>query len=83
MYRSPSNYYFARLLDEGRLNDSEQGFGPQQSWSTELLIPVVPIDHFLVSRDIEVTNRALGPNIGSDHLPVYVDLLVKRSVTKP
>lgn len=80
---SPWSYYFARLLDEGRLNDSEQGFGPQPSWSTEMFFPFVPIDHFLVSKDIEVFNRALGPNIGSDHLPVYVDLLVKNSVTKP
>ncbi len=71
------------MLEVGKLSDSEQGFGPQPSWSTELLIPVVPIDHFLVSKDIEVLNRVLGPNIGSDHLPVYVDLLVRSLVTKP
>jgi endonuclease/exonuclease/phosphatase (EEP) superfamily protein YafD len=71
------------LLEVGKLKDSEQGFGPQPSWSTEMLIPFVPIDHFLVSNDIEVLNRVLGPNLGSDHLPVYVDLLVKSLVTKP
>ncbi len=80
---SPWSYHFAHLLEVGKLKDSEQGFGPQPSWSTEMLIPFVPIDHFLVSHDIEVLNRVLGPNLGSDHLPVYVDLLVKSLVTKP
>lgn len=80
---SPWSYYFTRVLEVGGLSDSEQGFGPQPSWSTELLIPLVPIDHFLVSRDVVVLNRVVGPNIGSDHLPIYVDLLVRSPVTKP
>lgn len=80
---SPWSYYFTRMLEAGKLIDSEQGFGPQPSWSTELLIPFVPIDHFLVSKDVVVLNRVVGPNIGSDHLPLYVDLLVRSLVTKP
>ena len=79
----PWSYYFSRLLELGKLVDSEQGFGPQPSWSTEMPLPLVPIDHFLVSKDVVVLNRVLGPNIGSDHLPLYVDLLVRGSVTKP
>jgi endonuclease/exonuclease/phosphatase (EEP) superfamily protein YafD len=80
---SPWSYYFTRMLEVGKLSDSEQGFGPQPSWSTEFLIPFVPIDHFLVSRDVVVLNRVVGPKIGSDHLPLYVDLLVRSLVTKP
>lgn len=33
-----------------------------------------PVDQFAVSRDIQVVNVALGPDIGSDHLPLIVEL---------
>lgn len=33
-----------------------------------------PVDHILVSRNIEVKNFEVGPDIGSDHLPVLADL---------
>jgi endonuclease/exonuclease/phosphatase (EEP) superfamily protein YafD len=33
-----------------------------------------PVDHILVSRNIEVKSFQVGPDIGSDHLPVLADL---------
>jgi endonuclease/exonuclease/phosphatase (EEP) superfamily protein YafD len=33
-----------------------------------------PVDHILVSRDIEVKRFEVGPDIGSDHFPVFADL---------
>lgn len=33
-----------------------------------------PVDHILVSRDIEVKRFEVGPDIGSDHFPVLADL---------
>lgn len=33
-----------------------------------------PVDHILVSPDIEVRKFELGPDVGSDHLPVIADL---------
>ncbi|WP_370674030.1 endonuclease/exonuclease/phosphatase family protein [Pleomorphomonas sp. PLEO] len=33
-----------------------------------------PVDHILVSRNIEVKHFEVGPDIGSDHLPVLADL---------
>ncbi len=81
---TPWSPYFQMLLKRGRLHDSELGFGVQSSWSTHLLLvpPVVPIDHCLTSNHFQVLDRELGPNVGSDHLPVYVKLrLIEQSRT--
>lgn len=73
---SPFSPYFADLLKEGRLNDSEQGFGPQPSWPCPL--PLIPIDHVLTSSDLRCIHREVCGDIGSDHRPVFARLeLVK------
>jgi endonuclease/exonuclease/phosphatase (EEP) superfamily protein YafD len=60
------------------------GLGIHPTWPTpgtyrrlpKLLTPLlaIPIDHCLVSHDITVSNLYVGPNIGSDHLPLVADL---------
>lgn len=66
--------FFKNVIDKTDLYDSRQGFGIQASWPTLFPLMLVPIDHCLVSTDITVLDRALGPNIGSDHYPLYVKL---------
>lgn len=45
-----------------------------------LYLPVIhrmvmlPIDHFLITSELVILNRTIGPNVGSDHYPVLVDL---------
>lgn len=76
---------FEPLVEAG-LKDSQQGFGPQPSWPARTgrfvdkmpIPPMVPIDHVLVSDDICVTNRVVGPPLQSDHLPVFVQLDLPR-----
>src|SRR5207237_1142567 len=46
---SPWSYYFAKLVRDSRLQDTERGFGVQPTWSTHFLLPVIPIDHCLTS----------------------------------
>jgi endonuclease/exonuclease/phosphatase (EEP) superfamily protein YafD len=66
---------FADLLEESGLSDSTRGFGPQTTWPTTLPLPCrIPIDHCLHTPDFEVVDRRVGPDIGSDHLPLVVDL---------
>lgn len=76
---------FLNLLSSTGLIDSEQGVGPQPSWPARsgrvfhdvYVPPIVPIDHVLVSQDISVTDREVGPDLQSDHLPVFVNLEIK------
>lgn len=65
--------HFADLLDVGGLRDSRRGFGLQASWPTWSPIRIA-IDHALVTPDLAVIDRRLGPEIGSDHFPLILEL---------
>lgn len=64
---------FHDLLAGSGLRDSRAGLGPQPSWPNLPWLVRIPIDHVLVSDDVQVVSRELGPDIGSDHLPVLVE----------
>jgi endonuclease/exonuclease/phosphatase (EEP) superfamily protein YafD len=70
---SPWSPYFVDLLREGCLVDSGRGFGLQPTWPANNFLLRTPIDHCLVSPQITVRHRRLGPQVGSDHLPVILD----------
>lgn len=72
----PWSYYFKKLCRDAKLDDSEKGFGVQPSWPTYTPLFLNPIDHLLMSKNIDVKNRFLAGHIGSDHLPVCVDLVL-------
>ncbi len=71
---TPWSPYFSRLLATGGLKNTSQGLGVFNSWPATLAIVGIPIDHCLVSRSIRVIQKELGPHVGSDHLPVIVNL---------
>lgn len=72
---TPWSWPFRRLLESTELRNSQRGFGLQPSFSAESnLLLRVPIDHLLHSPALEVTDRELGPHLGSDHFPLLVDL---------
>lgn len=68
-----SSPHFEDLLRETGLRDSRLGFGSQPSWP--LWSPLrIAIDHALASEDLIVVSRRLGPDIGSDHAPLLIEL---------
>ncbi|MEW6534560.1 MAG: endonuclease/exonuclease/phosphatase family protein [Candidatus Auribacterota bacterium] len=67
---------YKRLIRELDVFDSRQGFGLQPSWHQVSPILSIPIDHAFLSHNITVTNREIGPDIGSDHKPVLLELLI-------
>jgi endonuclease/exonuclease/phosphatase (EEP) superfamily protein YafD len=75
---TPWSPYFQELLAATGLRDSARGWGLQPSWPTMSLLLRVPIDHCLISPELHVTERTLGPDIGSDHFPLLVTLAVQR-----
>jgi endonuclease/exonuclease/phosphatase (EEP) superfamily protein YafD len=78
---TPWSRPFTTLVARSGLRDSRHGFGVGASfpaaggWLTALRIP---IDHALISPDIAVTARRVERDVGSDHLPVVLDLAIPR-----
>ena len=71
---TPYSPHFKKLLRESGLRDSRRGRGIQPTWQAQLpWFLRIPLDHVLHSSEITVLRRRLGPNIGSDHLPVIVE----------
>jgi endonuclease/exonuclease/phosphatase (EEP) superfamily protein YafD len=70
---------FADLLKSARLRDSRQGFGVQASWPAHFMPLGIPIDHCLVSPEIQVLGRRVAQRVGSDHLPIVIDLCLPAS----
>jgi endonuclease/exonuclease/phosphatase (EEP) superfamily protein YafD len=76
---TPWSRPFAALVARSGLRDSRAGFGVGASFpaSPVSLAPLrIPIDHALVSPDIAVTARRVERDVGSDHLPVVLDLAI-------
>ena len=72
---TPWSGRFRKFLHDSELHNSLQGFGLQPTWPASLLSPLmIAIDHCLHSKSITTINRATGSNIGSDHLPLFVEL---------
>ena len=67
--------YFRELVRDSGLRDARLGFGLQPSWPMALpKLFQIPIDHCLVSDDIEVVAVKAGGHIGSDHRPLMFDV---------
>jgi endonuclease/exonuclease/phosphatase (EEP) superfamily protein YafD len=74
---SPWSAHFVRLLKDSGLKDSMNGFGFQPSWPSQNRFLRIPIDHMLHSPEILIHRRAVGGDVGSDHLPVIVDFSIR------
>ncbi len=75
---TPWSRVFVRFLDSTGLCDSRAGFGLQASWPAGFAPLRIPIDHVVASCSIGVQERRVERAVGSDHLPVVVELMVPR-----
>ncbi|MGB3640084.1 MAG: endonuclease/exonuclease/phosphatase family protein [Rivularia sp. (in: cyanobacteria)] len=66
---------FRKLVNQSGLINSQRGFGIQTTWHS-LLPPAlrIPIDNCLHSKSVTTIKRFIGNDIGSDHLPLFVEL---------
>ena len=71
---TPWGHAFRALVAESELRDSSRGVGFQWSWPASFWPLAIPIDHALVSEDVRVLDRRMGPPVGSDHLPLVLDI---------
>ena len=75
---TPWGAHFQPLVRASGLRDSAQGRGVQTTWTWGLFDPFfrLPIDHCLLSPSIGLVDRQVGPDIGSDHRPLIIDLVL-------
>ncbi len=69
--------HFQKLLRDSGLTDSARGFGWQTTWPANFFPLRLAIDHGLLSEDLWVVSRSVGPKVGSDHLPLVMDIGVE------
>ncbi len=71
------SWAFRHLQNRSGLHNSQRGFGLGLSFPTTTSVFLrTSIDHLLYSDGLTVVDRVLGPDLGSDHLPLTVTLLV-------
>lgn len=68
---TPWSGYYRGLAQGANLRNSRQGQGILPSWPSHWPAPLrIPIDHVLWQGPWQRVDTQLGPDIGSDHLPV-------------
>lgn len=67
---TPWSPYFQDLLEASELSDGRLGQGVEATWPAKLGPIGIPIDHVLVTPDVDVVEFEAGPALGSDHRPV-------------
>jgi endonuclease/exonuclease/phosphatase (EEP) superfamily protein YafD len=79
MNTTPWSGTFDKLLENGGLLDSERGFGYQPTWNAKMRLSLLPIDHLLSTPQFAVRERRVLNFVGSDHLPLLVELELHKS----
>lgn len=83
--------YYKIFINQTKLKNSRQGFGILPTWPLKTIYPPysgipalftwflsIPIDHCLISSEIQVVKIRTGSSIGSDHRPLITDLAIPK-----
>ena len=76
---TPWTSHFKNLLKQTGMSNSAAGYGLQATWPADNVLLRIPLDHCLISPDLVVVNRAVGPDIESDHFPIVIDLALRNN----
>lgn len=71
---TPFSPYFRDLLEATGLEDAARPFGVSGTWPSWLPRAQITIDHCLTDRQLDVAEVRRGPNVGSDHYPLEIQL---------
>ncbi len=71
---TPWSYVFRDFTSGTGLVNSQNGYGLSATWPSTLPLTLIPLDHMLHSDSLTTVNRRVGPDLGSDHLPLLVEV---------
>ena len=74
---TPWSHVLRRLMNKAGLRPTTLGHGVRPTWRLGSLAFGAPLDHVLVSSHWQVIQYEVGADVGSDHYPVVVDLVLK------
>lgn len=69
---------FKRFLNKSNLISALLKQRYKMTWPTFFPVFGIPMDHILLSKDISFSGVEVGPHIGSDHLPLMLELNDKK-----
>ncbi len=73
----PWSYYYDMFLTLAGLRDGRLGFGLASTWKANFFLSAM-IDQCLIKGGLVILGYKVGPDIGSDHRPLYCEVGVKR-----
>ena len=79
---TPWSRHFDQFIADSGVADCAIGQGLLATWPSQVLPARIRIDHCFVSAHWHVHRVEVGPRLGSDHLPVIVDLELLRGVER-
>lgn len=74
---TPWSPYYRQLASTTGMRNAALGGGYQPTWPAGFSLLKIPIDHCLLSDALRVGSFTTGADIGSDHLPIVVDLSLR------
>ena len=71
---TPWSHGYRALVEPTGLKNCAQGRGVLPTWPTHFWPLGIPIDHCLASPQIPIRRFWIGPDVGSDHAPIFIEL---------
>jgi len=71
---TPWSAHFRAFLQASGLHDSAQGRGALPTWPASAPLVRIPLDHCFHNAEVLILAKRPGPDIGSDHLPLLIDV---------
>lgn len=68
--------YYRKFIRQTGLKNARAGFGILPTWPQGAPMLQIPLDHCLISPEIDVLKIRTAGDIGSDHRPLIVDLVI-------
>lgn len=65
------------IMANGKLHSAASSHGWKPTWPTAFRQAGVGIDHCLVDDKVQADSFEVGPDVGSDHYPLCIDILVR------